>query len=662
MQSLPVKQQPSLISDGHPTPFDHEHPFRISRTTWNFILMSSATLERRTIEPSQPAAMDVCAVLGELGESCQTQSEYYRESLQAVARHFASPYAAIRITHLASTLDERSHDESVDTICWESVVEPLLLDCQANNIPITRLFKIEGTAYQVAVMAAPVCDKPHRPIGALAMVTRCDQADLAKVYLAELGAMVALLATHASHLGPNRATVSDDDRLKRSVVKAADYESLHELAFAVTNSLKNKFECDRVTLGQVKEGTIGILSVSGLDNLYPKSPGIRHIRQAMEECLDLGETICWQDQDKWAEKSVATGHRLHRRWHEEIGGNPVASLPLFAGKKCVAIVSMSRAKSKPFMAEELDKIREATEPFAPAIQLVAKADRPLFAHAIDTVRSGLRWLIVPKTPQRKLLVSMALTAFLYFCFATIGYEVTVPVRIAPTEIRNYAAPFEATIKACHVEVGDEVSAGQLLYELETTDLQLQRDQLDSELAVLRLQANHALVADDQKGAAIAGAQMRVIQIQRMITNEYIEQADVRAPSNGTVVAGELKKRVGQLVPMGEPMLEFVPQGDWAIELEIPETVAVDLKAGLTGTFVCNARPEESLHCVVTRIEPSSEARDGKNVFVAEATVEKNPQWMRAGMEGVATIEVGNRPLWWVCLHRLIDALRLGSWL
>jgi hypothetical protein len=55
-------------------------------------------------------------------------------------------------------------------------------------------------------------------------------------------------------------------------------------------------------------------------------------------------------------------------------------------------------------------------------------------------------------------------------------------------------------------------------------------------------------------------------------------------------------------------------------------------------------------------------RNGKNVFIAEATVEDNPAWMRAGMEGVARIDAGTRRVWWVALHRMIDYLRLTFWL
>ncbi|MEA1950177.1 MAG: HlyD family efflux transporter periplasmic adaptor subunit [Planctomycetota bacterium] len=620
-------------------------------------------LENPPTETDEGTTIDICATLNELGESYRSISKFYREALRAVAKHYGSPYAAIRITRSASTLDERATLAADDPIMWEPVAEEVLLESQAENVPIARLYGVEGTSLQAAALATPVCEQTNRPIGALSLIVRCDNAASAKAYLGELAALVSLIATRARLIDSKRTSASQDDSaLKRAIVKAADFQSLDELAFAVTNSLKNKFNCDQVTLGQVEGGRIRILSISGMDNVYPKSPGVKHIRQAMEECLDSGEVICCQDEDKWSEDSVSTNHRLHRHWHDEVGNAPVASVPLLLGDKCVAVLGMSRSKQLPFTEDELSRIRETVTPFAPAMMLVAKADRGLFRHATDAVRKGAGWLLAPRTYRRKAIAAAILASVACFCFATIGYEITVPSRIAPTEIRCFASPFEGTIKACHVEVGDEVVRDQLLYEMDTADLQLQRDKLESDLAVLRLRVNQALISEDVKSASLHGAEIRVVQAQLAITRHNLAEARVHAPSDGTVVSGELSKRIGEVVPMGAPLLEFVPEGDWSVELLVPETMADELSVGFEGRFACNARPGEPLECKITRIRPSSEPVDGKNVFIAEASVEGNPAWMRAGMEGVAQIDAGKRRVWWVALHRIIDYMHLTLWL
>ena len=113
--------------------------------------------------------------------------------------------------------------------------------------------------------------------------------------------------------------------------------------------------------------------------------------------------------------------------------------------------------------------------------------------------------------------------------------------------------------------------------------------------------------------------------------------------------------------MGEPLLDFARHGSWAIELHVPEFAAPYIEAGQIGSFTTSARPDESQSCTLRRIEPSTEVVNGKNVFRAEADVEDVPEWIRVGMTGVAKIEAGKKPVWWVGLHRVIDTIRLALW-
>lgn len=625
--------------------------------------MTIATLDNPATKASKKTPVDVCATLGDLGENCQSKSNFYRKALKTVAEHYGSPYAAIRITHSTSTLEEHVTSDDEDAAMLVSAAEEALLESQAKNVPIARLYRIKGTSFQVAALAVPVCEKPNRSIGAISLMIRCDNAMLAKVLLGELTALVSLIATRARIIGSKGATTPEDDSaLKRAVMKANDFQSLHELAFAVTNSLKNKFNCDQVILGLVEGGSIRVLSISGLDNIYPKSPGVKHVCQAMEECLDSGEVICCQDEDKWSEESVATSYCLHKHWHNEVGNLPVASIPLMVGETCVAVLSMSRSKKLPFTEEELSRISETVTPFSPAIMLVARADRGLWRHSIDVIKNGAAWLLAPRTYQRKVLAAVILLCIAFFCFGSINYKVTVPTQIVPTEIRCFASPFGGTIKACHVKIGDEVVRGQLLYEMDTTDLQLEQEKLKSELRVLRAQVNQAFASEDAKSATMSKAEMKVIQAELSIIQHNLSMAKVHAPSDGMIVSGELSKRIGEVVSIGAPLLEFVPKGDWSIELLVPETMANDLQVGFSGQFACNARPSEHLDCKIVRIRPSTEPVDGKNIFIAEATVKDNPSWMRTGMEGIAQIDAGKRRVWWVALHRIIDYVQLKFWL
>jgi hypothetical protein len=92
-----------------------------------------------------------------------------------------------------------------------------------------------------------------------------------------------------------------------------------------------------------------------------------------------------------------------------------------------------------------------------------------------------------------------------------------------------------------------------------------------------------------------------------------------------------------------------------------DSVVGVIDEGDAGWFVCNARPELAHNCRVRLVHPAAQSEKGETTFVVEASAEERPDWMRVGMEGVARLDTGRRPIWWVYLHRIIDFVRLHVW-
>jgi len=86
-----------------------------------------------------------------------------------------------------------------------------------------------------------------------------------------------------------------------------------------------------------------------------------------------------------------------------------------------------------------------------------------------------------------------------------------------------------------------------------------------------------------------------------------------------------------------------------------------VRDGQAGRFVTVASPGQSVSCTVDRVQPSATVVDGKHVFLARAKLCGQAPWNLAGMDGVATLEVGPRRVWWVVLHRVLDFARLHFW-
>jgi hypothetical protein len=114
--------------------------------------------------------------------------------------------------------------------------------------------------------------------------------------------------------------------------------------------------------------------------------------------------------------------------------------------------------------------------------------------------------------------------------------------------------------------------------------------------------------------------------------------------------------------LGEPLFKLAPGNRWSVMLHVPESMAVYLAVGQDGEFATYALPDQTQPCRLARIDASSAVIDGENVFSAQADLDGSaPPWIRAGMQGVARIDAGDRPLWWVWLHPIIDAVHVQLW-
>ena len=74
-----------------------------------------------------------------------------------------------------------------------------------------------------------------------------------------------------------------------------------------------------------------------------------------------------------------------------------------------------------------------------------------------------------------------------------------------------------------------------------------------------------------------------------------------------------------------------------------------------------ARPEQDEPLEVIRIAPVAEVRGGRSVFVVTANSIGAHEGLHPGMEGIAVVDAGPRPTWWIASHRALDWLRLNVW-
>jgi len=614
--------------------------------------------------PLRPALDESIERLVALSHEAKSSRAFLRSALEIIASTLCAPAAVLELRMMSQVVTEKVANPPEQEAFWSQTIQSVLTDAMSDKGPRARMYSGKQENAGVALLSAPIRSADSRISGALALVTACPNEEHARELLTSLSSLAFLTAMLIDSPGSNVSAgpPAADTSAMANLRKVTQYESTTELAYAITNKLRARDGCDTVALAQVSGVDLRILSISGLDDISSKSPGVRCIQAAMEECFDVGQTIVNQPNNDLDPDAVITQSRLHARWTDQAGGAAVASIPLTVEDEVVAVVSVRRSPDASFTAEDLEELRSLVEPYAATLEIIECARRSLPAHARQAARKTLGRLLSHKDWGLKAMVLAPILVMTWLVFGSMQYEVVVPASVKLADARHVSSPQDGKLSAVHFYPGDTVKAGDLLCEFDVSELILEKQSLRSELQILRIRENQALANEDPVEHQLARASKKQLEANLWLVEHRIASGEVRAPIDGTLVVGDMNDRIGDVFSKGEPMFKVAAEDGWRIELEIPESSVTNVKGGMEGYFASVARPEDTHLFRVRRVDPNAEQRQGKNVFVAEADAILDAEWIRSGMEGLAKVDAGKRAPWWVLFHDIEEWVQLHLWL
>ncbi len=227
--------------------------------------------------------------------------------------------------------------------------------------------------------------------------------------------------------------------------------------------------------------------------------------------------------------------------------------------------------------------------------------------------------------------------------------------------RAVVAAADGFLQQTHVRPGDRVRAGEVLAQLSSQDLELERRRRESELRQHENAYRAALARNDR--AQMVVSQSRAAQAQALLAlaETQLERSRLVAPFDGVVIKGDLTQNLGAPVHKGEVLMLLSPSDSFRLIVEVDEGDIAAVRPGQGGRLALAARPEAALRFTTRRVVPLATAADGRNYFEVEAALEDAPPDLRPGLSGVAKIEVGRRSLGWLLFHRAADWLRIALW-
>lgn len=431
--------------------------------------------------------------------------------------------------------------------------------------------------------------------------------------------------------------------------------TLEQAARDLVTELASRLRCERVSLGVLDATGCRVLAMSHSADFGRRTNLVRAIEAAMDEAVDQTVAVAHPGIDSagWV---VNRAQAILARDH---GSAAVLSLPLRAGESIHGALTLEHAEG--LSPEAVALARATAELVGPILHLRARAEVSGSRRLREDLRERLgRWW-GPGHYVLKLTGALASTVLLLLLVVRLPYRVSADTDVEGVVRRVIGAPLDGYIATAHARAGDEVRAGQVLAELDDTDLRLKLLSWQSQQRQLELDLADARARHDRARSGVAEALIEQAKAEVSLLVMQSARTAMRAPFDAVVVSGDLSQSLGRPVRQGEVLFELAPLDSYRVILNVDEEDIEYVRAGQSGMLVLTAIPGQEFAFTVERVTPVAVAAEGRNFFRVEAKLEGGVQSLRPGMSGVGKVNTARRSLLWIWTHGMRDWLRLKLW-
>lgn len=610
---------------------------------------------------SESSLSSAMAKILELSRKLSDSREYHESCCEIIAEHFQSPYFVFRSELGGRRIEEIVHFGTVPGETWQQLCSLPILECISSQKSSLNLFEERNSSTRMAVITAPVRGVANDPVGVACILVVTKDANAAEARLLELQQLLQYMI-HPQEASGSTGAKKDyyhPSSFLNSFSTGKFWMDLNALSFELTNGLKKQLGCSDVSLGLLYGNSLRLISISGQDSIYRRSHGCVAIEQAMAEAADGNETMVVQ-RDGASERSRSHSNSvLHLAWRASSGNSSCMSIPLRYENDIVAVLSFRRDEGHPFNDQEIDELEKSLPAVAERIVFARETSKSLLQHLDSSIKNFYSNFV--RSPIRAGVITTTSIAAMIFLFCSWPHSINVPCRLITDAPKIYSAPYAGKISKVHFRNGDAITQGAILFEMDTEELRIRRSKLEAEFAA-RQQAMIRYLSDDETAkAGEERSNMTMIQQELAMIAEKIDQSIVRAEQPGTVIDSDLYKREGEIVALGERLIEFAPEGSHEIELIVPDYLGLEIRNGQAGKFVTSADPDRYYSLAVKRVETSSKTESGESFIRAIGSTDLVGSEAKLGMAGFAQISVGSQPGWWIMLQKPIRYLQRKVW-
>ncbi|MCW5650599.1 MAG: HlyD family efflux transporter periplasmic adaptor subunit [Ramlibacter sp.] len=432
-----------------------------------------------------------------------------------------------------------------------------------------------------------------------------------------------------------------------------------DAAVALAAELADLLDCRRVTVGLRDGNSVRIVANSLGRDIDGAHDAAALLAAAMNESLDQAATVRVPP----APDTIPQVNYAHLQLALQ---GAACTVPLRAavdedGAPVLAGALTLERDTALTAAEQL--LCEDVASFAgPILSLLEQASLPVWRRALRAIR---QWVTAPGKRVARVTAGGLAVMLALSCTVPLPYRVSAPARLEGAVQRAIAASTDGYLQQANVRAGDVVKAGQVLAELASQDLLLERRRRESELAQHENAYRAALAHNDRAQMVISQSRAGEAQALLALTDSQIERARIVAPFDGIVIKGDLSQTLGAPVQRGEVLLTLAPNDSFRLIVEVDEADISTVRPGQHGELALAAVSDRALGFTTRRIVPVATSSEARNYFEVEAVLDPlasgSAPSLRPGLSGVARIHAGERSLAWIVTRRALNWLRLTLW-
>ena len=443
---------------------------------------------------------------------------------------------------------------------------------------------------------------------------------------------------------------------------ASSFEQLsyHESLIRMVTELTRSFNCERVAFAEFNRYHSQVVALSNSADFDSRSNLMRKIADAMDEAIEQDTAITYPKSETDSKKANLIQH-AHQELSRKFGSGSILTIPLIHQQKIFGAITLLRSEDNPFDNEIQDICQQTMSLMTPFLALKRDDEKSLIRKIGSRLKTRLHELFGLKFLQLKLIIIFATALISAASLIEGDFRVSADALLEGEIQRVVAAPVSGYLLSASVRAGDTVKQGDVMASLNDSELKLELTKLDGELQKARREYREAQSVRDLVKVRVIIEQINQTSAEIELTRQQLDNIRLTAPFDGVVIEGDLSQMLGAPVERGDSLFKIAPLEGYRIILKVDESQISYIKPGQSGVLALSSLTQQTFPLTVKKITAVARADDGANIFRVEASLNKSPELIRPGMQGVGKINVGRARLIWIWTHEITDWFKLWVW-